>query len=526
MESTSLSLQQRQWGNNNNHINNHSSLSSSASISAAARNHQNHVQLLQPSYTQSNSNPRRLGWASLFLTSLISWGSAIEVTRFRHEQAMRREYYASLSSGTSNNNNNIESNSNNGVVAQPQSAYSHGNIDITTSYDTETSADIAKIAIFSITSIFLLTFVYLAIQILIPQQQLGNNSLTPGTKIEFTLLLLLIGLSCTAVSTTTNPIYGLAINPISGEVAFGNLYYSIWASWICILTLVLSYIRTKYGIDVLMEMKSRGGKRLRLWIGLIIVNLLVMASSATCYDAKCGNYEEDDASDGTASNQIYYDNNLQQLNDPWEESRSKKYCHRAAFGVSVGCIGCVTSLSVVAMRSACTPSGTIGGATTSSSNPQENIGGGGGDGDSKSKKIIFVVECLSSWTLLVMNCFAVAYLTSEGGPGAPIGNLFFATWITFVMVIFVAVSCFGEVQLAKKIYQHRYTRQDSSTENTMSEEGMEMDNISSLNLSSYDRRSTGGLSSSRFDDYDSEDAPSMFVRSMCSGSVVEVQVGD
>lgn len=435
---------------------------------------------------------------------------------------MRREYYASISTG----NNNIEGNSNNGVVAQPQPTSSHGNIE--TSFDTETSADIAKIAIFSITSIFLLTFVYLAIQLLIPQ--LANNSLTFGTKIEFTLLLLLIGLSCTAVSTTTNPIYGLAINPTSGEVCFGNLYYSIWASWICMLTLVLSYIRTEYGIDVLMEIKLRGGKRLRLWIGLIIVNLLVMASSATCYDAKCGNYDdEEEASDGTASNQIYYDNNVQQMdNDPWVESRSKKYCRRAAFGVSVGCIGCVTSLSVVAMRSACTPSATIGATTTSSSNPQENIGGGG-DGDSKTKKIIFVVECLSSWTLLFMNCFAVAYLTSEGGPGAPIGNLFYATWITFVLVIFVAVSCFGEVQLAKKIYQRRYMRQDSSTENnTMSEEGMEMmDNISSLNLSSYDRRLTGGLSStSGFDDYDSEDAPSMFVRSMCSGSVVEVQVGD
>lgn len=427
---------------------------------------------------------------------------------------MRREYYASISSG----NNNIEGNSNNGVVAQPQSAYSHGNIDITTSYDTETSADIAKIAIFSITSIFLLTFVYLAIQILIPQQ-LGNNSLTPGTKIEFTLLLLLVGLSCTAVSTTTNPIYGLAINPTSGEVAFGNLYYSIWASWICILTLVLSYIRTEYGIDVLMEMKSRGGKRLRLWIGLIIVNLLVMASSATCYDAQCGNYHDGKNDDPIESNKIYYDNGQNNNNDeldPWEESRSKKYCHRAAFGVSVGCIGCVTSLSVVAMRLAC---------TTTTPSPQENVG----DGNSQSNKIIFVVECLSSWILLFMNCFSVAYLTSEGGPGAPLGNLFYATWITFVLIVFVAVSCFGEVQMAKKIYQRRYLRQGSSFDNTMSDEEMGMESLSSLNLSStnnFERHSTGRFSSSRFDDYDSEDAPSMLIRPTCSGSVVEVQVGD
>ena len=271
-------------------------------------------------------------------------------------------------------------------------------------------------------------------------------------------------------------------------------------------------------------MKVRGGKRLRLWVSLIVVNLLLMSSSATCYDARCGNYNEDDESDG--NNKIYFDNGRSSGLDPWEESRSKKYCHRAAFGVSVGCIGCVTSLAVVAMRTACIPTGT----TSASSSPQETLGGGsGGDVESQSKRIIFVIECLSSWVLFLMNCFSVAYLTSEGGPGATLGNLFYTTWITFGLVIFAAVSCFGEVQMAKKIYQRRYMRQSSSADNSMSDGGLGMgigmESISNLSSTIYERHSTGGFSSSRFDDYESEDAPSMIIRS-CAGSVAEVQVGD
>ncbi len=437
---------------------------------------------------------------------------------------MRREYYATLSSGIGNGggggtiNNDNSSNNDALVEATFSSNYNTDN----KYYDTETSEEMATTAIYSITSIFLLTLVYLA------SMQIATTT-TFGSKVEFTLLVLLIGLSCTAVSTATNPIYGLSINPISGDVGFGNLYYSSWATWTCVVALVLSYIRTEYGIDAVMEMKLRGGTRLLLWICLIALNLLVMASSATCYDAKCGiSHHDGKNNDLIESNKIYYDNGQNNNNtnelDPWEESRSKKYCHRAAFGVSVGCIGCVTSLSVVAMR--------LAGATTattssipSSFSPQENVG----DGDSQSKRIIFVVECISSWILLFMNCFSVAYLTSEGGPGAPLGNLFYATWITFVLVIYLAVSCFGEVQMAKKIYQRRYLRQGSSADITTSDEGMGMESISSLNLSSannFERRSTGGFSSSRFDDYDSEDAPSMLIRPTCSGSVVEVQVGD
>ena len=72
-------------------------------------------------------------------------------------------------------------------------------------------------------------------------------------------------------------------------------------------------------------------------------------------------------------------------------------------------------------------------------------------------------------------------------------------------------------------------RQNSSADNSMIEDGLGMgigmESISNLSSTNYERHSTGGFSSSRFDDYDSEDAPSMTIRS-CSGSVVEVQVGD
>jgi len=222
-----------------------------------------------------------------------------------------------------------------------------------------------------------------------------------GTKLEMGLILLLSGFTCSSVGTATNPASGMAVNA-SGGVSFGNLFYSTWASFISAMGALLSFLRTERGFDVSSELSSRGN-RFRTWAILIVVALIVMGSSASCYDAKC--------------DELYND------------IRPVKYCRRAAFGVSAGCIGCVASLAVVAMRLSC--------ATMTL--------------EGRANRTIFIIEGILSVVLFCIFGFAVAYLTSEKGPGAPLGNLYYSSWVAFALTFFVATSCFEEFQAAKSM---------------------------------------------------------------------------
>lgn len=187
----------------------------------------------------------------------------------------------------------------------------------------------------------------------------------------------------------------------SGGVSFGNLYYSTWASFGSAFALLLSFIRTERGVDVANELQSRGN-RFRSWVILIVTTLIVMGSSASSYDARC---------------------------DVDEGNSPVKYCRRAALGVSVGCIGCIVSLAVVAVRLLCV--------------------GQDDDRGNNGSKTVFAIEGIASVILFCMYGFAVAYLTSEEGPGAPLGNLYYSTWLSFGIIFFVATSCFEEFQAAK-----------------------------------------------------------------------------
>ena len=303
-------------------------------------------------------SPRQLYWAGLFLSTLIALGSTFEAVR------MQRYF------------------------SPPNSTQSW--------------------AVGSITFAFLLTFLCITLQ-LVPV----TSPYLQGTKLELLLIFIVAAFTCAAVGSATNPASGMAVNA-SGGVSFGNLYYSTWGSFGFGVALLMSFMRTERGLDVEAELVMRG-RRFRLWVILIITNLIVMGSSSMSYDAKCGVGVE-------------------------EQFRPTTFCRRAAFGVSAGCIGCVVSLAVVAMRLQCTKL----------------------DNPGKSNKIIFVVECIASGILFCFYCFAVAYLTSEKGPGAPLGNLFYSTWITFGLTLFVAISCYEELQAAKKVYTQNQHGGDAS----------------------------------------------------------------
>jgi len=271
----------------------------------------------------------------------------------------------------------------------------------------------------------------------------------------------------------------MAVNA-SGGVSFGNLYYSTWSSFISAGGAFLSFLRTERGFDVTSELKSRGN-RFRTWAILIVVTLIVMGSSASCYDAKC--------------DELYND------------IRPEKYCRRAAFGVSAGCIGCVASLTVVAMRLTCatrTPEG-------------------------RANRTIFIIEGVLSVVLFGMFGFAVAYLTSEKGPGAPLGNLYYSSWVAFALIFFVATSCFEEFQAAKNMILLGRQQQQQEQHGDDEREALNSD-ANSIAISDHggtynnnDNASTGDFNR-RDDSQTGQSSVSSGFSQRITGSVGEVQI--
>lgn len=212
---------------------------------------------------------------------------------------------------------------------------------------------------------------------------------------------------------------------------------------------------------------------MRSWAGLAVASVVVMGSAASCYDARCRN-----GGGGTPT----------------------AYCRRAAFGVAAGCAGGATGLAIVAMRLAC------------------DVGSG------DHGRNAFVAECISGLGLLVLYCFAVAYLTSELGPGAPLGNLYYSTWTTFGLALSVAASCLEEIRAARGVMKSRDDpmRRRGGADAVDGASDADVSTIrSSLNdvyapISERDIRpwDNGSMSSS-----------STKIGSIGSGSVGEVQVG-
>ena len=247
-------------------------------------------------------------------------------------------------------------------------------------------------AVGSSTAVFLLAFTAVTVQ-MIP----AVNSGLIGSKLELGAIVGNLAFSSVSVGCATNPASGMAINS-SGGISFGNLYYSTWACAVVGVMLLASYLRTERGFDVNSELHARG-RRFRHWAVLALTSLVVMGSAASSHDAKC------------------YDRDV----------KPEPYCGRASYGVSAGCVGCVASLSIVAARLTCVK--------------RE----GGEDGPNRA---LFTAEAVLGAVLLLVYCMAVAYLTSEEGPGAPIGNLFYASWLSIAFAAAALTSCLQEWQTA------------------------------------------------------------------------------
>jgi hypothetical protein len=205
-----------------------------------------------------------------------------------------------------------------------------------------------------------------------------------NTKIEGVIIIILAVCWAATVSIVSNANSGLAVdNSSNNTVQNGNLYYFSWAGFVTAILLLVAYLRGVFGVDVAGEIRNRS-TRLTLWAGMLACALVVMGSSANVFDKQCAPQVETDA-----------------------------FCKRTKYGISVGAISTVFALAVVGMKMMTTVAP-------------------------------FMVEAGMSVFLAIMNGFGVAFITSAKGPGSPIGNLYYFTWLSFLSSFMLVASCYED----------------------------------------------------------------------------------
>ena len=135
-----------------------------------------------------------------------------------------------------------------------------------------------------------------------------------------------------------------------------------------------------WGIDV-----TKTPAKTARWFGLVASSLVVLGSAVRTYTTSCD----------------------EELN----ESAEVVYCRRSTFAISMGVIGFFFALAMTCLT---------------------------------RKGLTLKAEALLTTLQLALWAFGVGFITFGTGPGSTIGNLFFSTWISFILTVFLFGQCFRE----------------------------------------------------------------------------------
>lgn len=232
------------------------------------------------------------------------------------------------------------------------------------------------------------TFAFCAIIILMHFNAVTSLFIV-GTKIEGLLCLVLAAFWSGLVAVVADSRHGLAVNE-KGAVSNGNLYYFSWAGLICAVTLLTSYLRSAFQIDIQGELKTRSA-RLSVWTAHMAAAIVVMGSSTNIYKNDCVNAFVGD-----------------------------EFCRRTKLGIGLGAVGTFFALVVVFMKI-------------------------------YTSKAPFLLEAVLGAILVGSFAFGTAYITSEQGPGSPLGNLYYFTWGCFLSSFLLCSSLYDDYNAAKSM---------------------------------------------------------------------------
>lgn len=227
-----------------------------------------------------------------------------------------------------------------------------------------------------------------------------SSLLIVGTKIEGGLCILLVIFWVALVAVVTDSRTNLAVDEI-GAVYNGNLYYFSWAGFVCSILLLTSYLEDAFGINVAGTLRNRS-PRLTLWSAHLATSIVVMGSSANFFDSSCGLGEDE-------------------------------RCARAVYGIVYGALTTIGAVGIVGLKIA-------------------------------TSRAPFVVETLVAFTLVILCGFGVAFITSQRGPGAELGNLYYFTWASFLTSFMLLASLVGDYNAASSANESEVSSPVPSTE--------------------------------------------------------------
>mmetsp|Transcript_17367 Transcript_17367/g.47413 ORF Transcript_17367/g.47413 Transcript_17367/m.47413 type:complete len:312 (-) Transcript_17367:281-1216(-) len=204
------------------------------------------------------------------------------------------------------------------------------------------------------------------------------RSIFSGTIIEITMVTLVTAFWGIGLPVMMKPDNAIAV--VGPDVNNANLYFFSWIAFIVAIFLVLSLVREKLAFDV----RDTPGKQLK-WFFLAASSLVVMGSAVRIHKSAsvaCGD-------DGSALS-------------------GSDYCKRTNFAISLGVVTFFVALTVLFMI---------------------------------MKSIMAtMIELGLTTILLILWTFGVGFITFGGrerAPGTTIGNLYFSTWISFMLCLFL-----------------------------------------------------------------------------------------
>jgi hypothetical protein len=229
----------------------------------------------------------------------------------------------------------------------------------------------------------------------------GLGSVILGSFYEGVAIIVILIFEIVLVALATGPRKGVAVDEF-GAVSNGNLYYFSWAGFFAVTLLLSSYTQQLLGLS-LRDAVNTQSSSFKFWMILLATSLVVMGCSADIYNETC------DFAD-----------------------KNKTFCSRTIFAVVCGCLSTVFALVIVVMKIL-------------------------------AGMVPFLLETGVAVTLFILYCFEVAYITSPKGPGSPLGNLYYFSWLCFVLSFMVCKSCYEDYTSAGSSNQGDAAQPHSST---------------------------------------------------------------
>jgi hypothetical protein len=251
------------------------------------------------------------------------------------------------------------------------------------------------------------------------------RSLILNTKYELYIIIALLILWTSLVAIVSSPTSGLAVYD-DGAVYLGNMYYFTWAGFISGVVLLASFVESFFGISVSSSFRNHnlvpngdndgndngsgngngtqtennsnanGNTNINTnkspsmvfiyWSALMVSSLIVMGTSADIYNRTCE-----------------IETNL----------KPQPFCSRTVFAISTGTISVISSLVVIISKLLYIT-------------------------------IPFLIEICLCTILFVLYIMELVYVTGVDGPGSPLGNLYYFSWIAFMLCFGIGKCCYED----------------------------------------------------------------------------------